>query len=180
MGWLKDNWHRLIVHAAGIFPLFTFAADYLQNDSLVNRTLILRAGTLGLIFLVASFACTPISIVFGWNKATRFRRSLGLYGVLYITIHLFIYAVLDNALDFDLIVRDIGERRSMLVGLAFCCCYPWQRPRRAAGSGVWGSAGGFCTGWCTWRCRWQSCTICGWIATLSICRWSTLPSSGYC
>src|SRR5262245_57796500 len=117
MQWLKANWHRIVVHIAGFLPLVSLAWDYFQDDPLFNRTVMLRAGTCGLIFLVASFACTPLNIVFGFHKPTQVRRWLGLYGVFYIAMHLFVYAVLDNELDFNLIVRDIGERRSMLVGL---------------------------------------------------------------
>jgi len=85
---------------------------------MVNRSLMLRTGSLGLVFLVASFACTPAAIVTGWSKATQIRRALGLYGFLYVALHLLIYAVFENALELPLIVRDIGERRAMLVGLA--------------------------------------------------------------
>lgn len=114
----RENWHRVIAHAAGILPLIVLATSYSQDDPLANRTLMLRAGSLGLIFLVASFACTPVSNILGWHRAIQIRRALGLYSVLYMTVHLFVYAVLDNALELDLIVRDIGERRSMLVGMA--------------------------------------------------------------
>jgi methionine sulfoxide reductase heme-binding subunit len=115
---LSQNWHRIAVHGIGILLLLGIVSDYLQNDSLINRTLMLRAGSVGLIFLVASFACTPINVIFGWPKIIQVRRSLGLYSVLFIAIHLVVYAVLDNYLDLELIVRDIGERRAMLVGLA--------------------------------------------------------------
>ncbi|MCC7448900.1 MAG: sulfoxide reductase heme-binding subunit YedZ [Anaerolineae bacterium] len=118
MQWLKNNWHRLIVHIAGLLPLITVISDYVQDDPMVNRALMLRTGSLGLLLLVASFACTPVAIVSGWSKATQIRRALGLYGFLYIALHLLIYAVFENALELPLILRDIGERRAMLVGLA--------------------------------------------------------------
>ena len=66
----------------------------------------------------------------------QIRRTLGLYGFLYITLHLLVYAVLDNRLDFELIWRDLGERRSMssgfaafllLVPLAITSTSGWQR-----------------------------------------------------
>src|SRR5215212_5807321 len=94
----RDNWHRVIAHAAGILPLFVMVSDYLQDDPLINRTWMLHAGSFGLLFLVASFACTPVNLVFGWPKAIQIRRPLGLYGFFYVTLHLLVYAVLDNAL----------------------------------------------------------------------------------
>jgi methionine sulfoxide reductase heme-binding subunit len=118
MQWLRNNWHRVVVHAAGILPLFSLLSDYLQDDPLMGRTLMLRTGSLGLLLLVASFACTPVVILFGWPKAIQIRRALGLYGFLYAGLHLLVYAVYENGLEIELIVRDIGERRSMLVGLA--------------------------------------------------------------
>jgi len=119
MSWLRQNWHRLLTHVAGIVPLLLMAAYY-AADALVNpiRYIILRSGTLGLIFLVASFACTPVRKIFGWPGAIQIRRALGLYGFLYVTIHFGVYLVLENQLYFDLIWRDLGERTSMPIGIA--------------------------------------------------------------
>jgi sulfoxide reductase heme-binding subunit YedZ len=135
--WLKRNWHRLLVHLAGLIPLGVITAYYV-SDTLANpvRYLMLRAGTLGLIFLVASLACTPIRRLLGWSGAIQIRRALGLYGFFYIALHLWTYAVLENALDFNLIWRDLGERSAMSIGLvAFVLLIPlattstagWQR-----------------------------------------------------
>jgi sulfoxide reductase heme-binding subunit YedZ len=55
---------------------------------------------------------------------------------LYIALHLWVYTVMENALDFNLIWRDLGERRAMTIGLvAFGLLVPlaltstrgWQR-----------------------------------------------------
>ena len=135
--WLKRNWHYLLTHLAGIVPLLVIASYYL-SDTLANpvRYIILRTGTIGLIFLVASFACTPMRIILGWPGAIQIRRALGLYGFLYVALHLWVYLALENELYFDLIWRDLGERRAMLIGLvAFLLLIPlaitstrgWQR-----------------------------------------------------
>ena len=95
-----------------------------------------RAGSVGLVLLVASLACTPVSIVTGWQKPRQIRRALGLYGFLYVCLHLITYAVFENFLDLELILRDLEERRSMLIGLlGFAALIPlaltstsgWQR-----------------------------------------------------
>jgi sulfoxide reductase heme-binding subunit YedZ len=117
MSWLKNNWHRVIAHGAGILPLFILANDYLQEDPLLNRTWMLRTGTFGLIFLVASFACTPLSHITGWARITQVRRPLGLYGFAYATLHLLVYAFLDSEFSLNLIWRDLQERQAMPVGL---------------------------------------------------------------
>jgi sulfoxide reductase heme-binding subunit YedZ len=126
-----------LVHAAGSGPLVVMAAAYLSG-ALANpiRYLILRTGTVGLILLAASLACTPVRKLFGWQGAIQIRRALGLYSFMYITLHLAVYAIWENALDFNLIWRDLGERRAMTIGLAaFALLVPlaltstrgWQR-----------------------------------------------------
>jgi sulfoxide reductase heme-binding subunit YedZ len=126
-----------LAHLAGIAPLAVITAYYL-SDTLANpiRYVILRTGTIGLILLVASLACTPLRLIFGWQGAVQIRRALGLYGFLYSSLHLGAYLVLENSLYFDLIWRDLGERRAMLIGLvAFLLLIPlaatstrgWQR-----------------------------------------------------
>ena len=125
--WIKHNWHRILAHVAGLAPAALFALDYLRDDMgpLLNRQLMLRSGSAGLLMLVASLACTPLNTLLGWRQAVQMRRPLGLYGFFYTTLHLLAYAVLDNLLDFELIWRDVGERRSMLVGLvAFLALLP--------------------------------------------------------
>ena len=115
---------------------------YYGSDTLANpiRYIILQTGTIGLIFLVASLACTPMRKILRWPGAVQVRRTLGLYGFLYVTLHLWAYLDLENDLYFDLIWRDLGERRAMPVGLlAFVLLVPlavtsprgWQcRPRK--------------------------------------------------
>jgi sulfoxide reductase heme-binding subunit YedZ len=138
MPWLRHNWYRVLAHALALAPLVALAIDYLRDDLTANpiRFLTLRTGIVGLLLLVAALACTPINTLFGWRQAITIRRALGLYAFTYIALHLLIYAVFDGGLDFELIWRDIQERRAMLVGLvAFLMLVPlaitstngWQR-----------------------------------------------------
>jgi sulfoxide reductase heme-binding subunit YedZ len=137
MTWLKHNWHYTVAHTAGILPLAALALNYLQ-DYLADpiRYLMLRTGSIGLILLVASFACTPVSTLLGWRQAVQIRRPLGVYSVIYISLHLLIYAAWENGWELELIVRDLGERQAMFIGLAaFALLIPlaltsthgWQR-----------------------------------------------------
>jgi sulfoxide reductase heme-binding subunit YedZ len=136
--WLSENWLRLLAHAGALLPLAWLALVYLQNPQsfTFNRTFMLRTGSAGLILLVASLACTPLSRLLRWPRLTQIRRTLGLYAVLHISLHLGVYAVAENFLDFALIWRDLGERRAMSVGLAafllliplaFTSTKGWQR-----------------------------------------------------
>jgi len=135
---LAHNWYRLAAHLAGLAPLawMVFAELSADPDSFLYRDVTVRSGSAALILLVASLACTPLNTLLGWRQAVQIRRTLGLYGFFYVVVHLLSYAVFDNLLDFELIWRDVGERRSMLVGFAaFLALIPlaltstrgWQR-----------------------------------------------------
>jgi sulfoxide reductase heme-binding subunit YedZ len=117
--WLRANWHRVLAHGAGLITLVWLGLDYLTEEDIYtfNRTVMLRTGSAGLLLLVASFACTPIGRLFNWPRPLQIRRALGLYGFLYIVLHVWNYAVWESGLDWELIARDLEERRAMTVGL---------------------------------------------------------------
>jgi sulfoxide reductase heme-binding subunit YedZ len=118
--WLRRNWHRALAHALALTPLAGLAIGYLRDDLTVDpvRFANLRTGAVGMLLLVTAFACTPVATLTGWRQATQLRRPLGLYAFLYIALHLALYAVYDGELDMELILRDLGERRAMAIGLA--------------------------------------------------------------
>jgi sulfoxide reductase heme-binding subunit YedZ len=127
MTWIRQNWHRVLAHAAGLAPLIILAIDYLRGELEADpyRYTTLHSGSAGLLLLVASLACTPVNTLLGWRQAVQIRRTLGLYGFLYVMLHLLSYAAFDSQFDAELIWRDLGERRSMLVGLlAFAALAP--------------------------------------------------------
>lgn len=117
--WLGANWHRVLAHGAGLITLVWLGLDYVTQEDIFtfNRTVMLRTGSAGLLLLVASLACTPISRLFSWPRPIQIRRALGLYGFLYTVLHVWNYAVWESGLDWELIARDLEERRAMAVGL---------------------------------------------------------------
>lgn len=129
---------RFIVHAAGLLPLVWMVGDFLLNleSYSANRALMLRSGSAGLILLVVAFAVSPLAWWLRQPVLVQPRRALGLYGFLFVCIHLLVYAWLDNNFMLDLMVRDLGERGAMSIGLlAFALLIPlaltstdgWQR-----------------------------------------------------
>jgi ferredoxin-NADP reductase/DMSO/TMAO reductase YedYZ heme-binding membrane subunit len=60
---------------------------------------ILTTGLLGLGFLVASLAITPLRKLTGWNGLIAIRRNLGVLGFTYIAAHFTIYFWFDRAHD---------------------------------------------------------------------------------
>jgi len=130
--------NTLVVHLVASLPLLFTAYEYFTGTLpiVLDRHLVIRFGAVGLAFLVASFTITPISIVTGKTNLKPIRRPLGVYGFCYIALHLLAYAGLSNYFEWDLILRDLGERRAMSVGLlAFALLIPlvltstngWQR-----------------------------------------------------
>jgi sulfoxide reductase heme-binding subunit YedZ len=118
---------NLIVHILASLPLLLTAYEYVTNTLpiVLDRHLVIRFGAVGLAFLIAAFSVTPISILFGKTNLKPIRRPLGVYGFCYIALHLLAYAWLSNGFDWALIVRDIGERRAMSIGLlAFALLIP--------------------------------------------------------
>jgi len=84
-----------------------------------------QLGLLALIFLIASLTCTPLKTLTGWSWPIRIRKMLGLFGFFYASMHLLTYAGLDQTLDFKAILKDIAERKFILVGfLAFLLLVP--------------------------------------------------------
>ena len=112
-------WRNTLVHIIASLPLLLTAYEYFTGTLpiVLDRHLVIRFGAVSLAFLVASFTITPISILTGRTDLKPIRRPLGVYGFCYITLHLLAYAWLSNGFDWALILRDIGERRAMSVGL---------------------------------------------------------------
>lgn len=120
-------WRNILVHVLAALPLLLTAYEYLTGilPIVLDRHLVIRFGAVGLAFLIASFSITPLSILTGKSNLKPIRRPLGVYGFCYIALHLLAYAWLSNYFEWDLILRDIGERRAMSVGLlAFTLLIP--------------------------------------------------------
>jgi len=120
-------WRNILVHITASVPLALTAYEYFTNTLpiVLDRHLVIRFGAVGMAFIVASFSITPLSILTGKTNLTSIRRPLGVYGFCYIALHLLAYAWLSNEFDWALILRDIGERRAMSIGLlAFALLIP--------------------------------------------------------
>lgn len=121
--WLRRFW----LHPLALLPLALTAYEFLTRTLpvVLDRHLMIRFGAVGFALVIASFACTPLSTVFGNAYFVTQRRTLGVYGFGYIALHLLVYIVLASQFDFDLILRDLSERRAMSVGLlAFALLIP--------------------------------------------------------
>jgi methionine sulfoxide reductase heme-binding subunit len=123
----RAPWRNIVVHIIASLPVALTAYEYVTGTLpiVLDRHLVIRFGALGLAFLVTSFSITPISILSGNTNLITIRRPLGVYGFCYIALHLLAYVWLSNGFDWPLILRDLGERRAMSVGLlAFALLIP--------------------------------------------------------
>ena len=117
---------RRSIYIVGLMPaVWTFylgVMDELGADpqNVLERTL----GLWALRFLILTLAITPLRRLGGPNWI-RYRRTLGLLAFYYAAMHLSVYLVLDQGLDFAAIWADIVKRPYITVGmLAFTILVP--------------------------------------------------------
>jgi len=75
-------------------------------------------GIWGLRLLLATLAVTPIRTLSGWVRIMGFRRMLGLFAFAYIAAHFLFYLLVDQGLDWRLLVEDIAKRPYITVGFS--------------------------------------------------------------
>ena len=118
----------LLLHPAAkpvLFVLLLLPLAYLvlaaATDSLganPAEALIRRSGDWTLRLLCATLAITPLRVLLKQPALARFRRMLGVATFSYGLLHFVCYAVLDQGLDLDVILKDIAKRPFILVGTA--------------------------------------------------------------
>jgi sulfoxide reductase heme-binding subunit YedZ len=117
---------RRAIYTIGFVPaVWTFylgLTDQLGADpqNVLERTL----GLWALRFLIVALAITPLRRL-GGPSLIRYRRAIGLMGFYYAALHLTVYLVLDQGLDWTAILADIVKRPYITVGmLAFTILVP--------------------------------------------------------
>ena len=113
--WLKPG---LII--GGLAPLASIALRASQGALGANpiAEIVNELGLASLIFLVASLACTPARWLLAWTWPTRIRRELGLFAFFYAMLHFLAYLVLDQGVNWAVILEDVATRPFITVGFA--------------------------------------------------------------
>ncbi|MDY7078213.1 MAG: protein-methionine-sulfoxide reductase heme-binding subunit MsrQ [Chloroflexota bacterium] len=135
---LRDNWLRITTHIGALLPLALLVWDYWRGLFIVDpiREITTRTGKTALILLVLSLACTSINMLFGFKRALRVHRALGLYAFLYASLHVLTFIGWDYGFDIAWLGPAIFSQRFVLPGLvAFLLLIPlvitstrnWQR-----------------------------------------------------
>ncbi|HEX8825572.1 MAG TPA: protein-methionine-sulfoxide reductase heme-binding subunit MsrQ [Archangium sp.] len=111
-------WLKPAVLVGGLSPLALLALGLLQDTLGANpiERVLNQTGMLALILLVATLTCTPLKVVAGWTWPMRVRRLLGLLGFTYAVLHFLTYVVVDQGMDFAIILEDIAQRPFITVG----------------------------------------------------------------
>ncbi len=121
------RWLKPAVFTGALVPLVAIGARAATGGLGANpiSEALNRLGLVALLFLVASLACTPAKLLWGWTWPLKLRRMLGLFAFFYATLHVGTYALLDQRLVLGAIVDDVVERPFILVGaLAWAILVP--------------------------------------------------------
>ena len=113
--WLKPG-----VLLGGLVPL-AYLARRFQTGALGADPVAAALNELGLtalVFLVATLACTPLKAVLGWTWPMRLRRMLGLLAFCYASLHVALYAIVDQGFHLGAILADVSERPFITAGFA--------------------------------------------------------------
>lgn len=94
-----------------IFELLTGSFSINPIQELEQRT-----GRHAITLLVMSLLCTPLNTIFKFPELLKRRRTLGLYTLMYATIHVLIFINLDYGLAWSLIFRTIFDKPYIIVG----------------------------------------------------------------
>ena len=118
----KFSWRILIKPAVFIICLiplamaiFAVATDRMGANPIEG--LLHVTGEWGLRFLLVTLCVTPLQLTFKWLWIAKLRRLLGLYAFFYATLHLTIWVVLDQGLELGTALREIVEKKYILVGI---------------------------------------------------------------
>lgn len=111
---------RPVVFILCLTPLAVLAWGIADNGLGPNpvEAVVHLTGLWALRLLLVTLAVSPLKRLTGAPWLLRFRRMLGLFAFFYAMLHLSAYLVLDRALAWDEVLRDVVERPYITLGFA--------------------------------------------------------------
>ena len=104
----------------GLWLAFAAATDRLGANPIEEITHV--TGETCLRLLLLTLAVTPLRRGLGWTWLAPLRRTFGLFAFGYGLLHGLTYVVLDQGLDWALLVEDVLERRYITAGAFGLLC----------------------------------------------------------
>jgi sulfoxide reductase heme-binding subunit YedZ len=123
----RDRWLYRLVWAGCFLPIPLMAWWFYEDELGANpaKEGLHYLGEWALRFLVIGLAITPLRKLLGWGWLQRYRRTIGLFALTYVTLHLIVYVALDQGFDWGEIWRDIVKRPYITFGMiAFVLLLP--------------------------------------------------------
>lgn len=110
---------QIAIHLYAWLGLAKLFLDFFTDNLTANpiQALEQRTGRTALALLIMSLACSPLNNVFGWRELIKRRRALGLYALMYATIHVIIFVDLDFGLAWSLLIQTVIEKQYIIVGV---------------------------------------------------------------
>ncbi len=110
--------YKPIVFLLCLAPLGLLAYNYFTDNLSANplSDITNETGVWTLRFLIITLSITPLRKLTGWSPLQRFRRMVGLFAFLYVSLHFTTYIYLDKFFDWPEIVKDIAKRPFITVG----------------------------------------------------------------
>lgn len=118
---------QIAIHLYAWSALAWILVELLTDSFSINpiQELEQRTGRHAITLLVLSLLCTPLNAIIKFPELLKRRRTLGLYTLMYATVHVLIFINLDYGLAWSLIIRTIFEKPYIIVGmLAFLLLIP--------------------------------------------------------
>lgn len=109
-----------LLFVAALLPFALLVVRIVGDDLGPNpiETLNRYTGDWTLRFLLITLAVTPLRQLTGWHVLIRFRRMLGLFAFFYACLHFLSWLWLDQAFEWEEIVRDVYKRPFITLGFA--------------------------------------------------------------
>lgn len=113
-------WLQILTHVAAWLPLIWIAWRFFNDPLIINpvQDAEQKTGDTAIVLLILSLSITPLFTLTRFAPLINLRRPLGLYAFFYAMLHLTLFVGVDYGFDLNLIVKDVGDKAYILVGLA--------------------------------------------------------------
>jgi len=124
---LSSRWVKVPVFALCLVPALLLGWRALNGDLGANPIEFIthRTGDWTIRFLCITLSITPLRKLLRLPDLIRFRRTLGLFGFFYASLHFLTWFVLDKFFDWNEILKDVVKRPFITAGFtAFVLLIP--------------------------------------------------------